>query len=107
MPPPETEPHSHWTFNNFIQTNRNSLIVGSDLAHDSSYNSSFYLYSLSQATTSLSFVPLRLHILHIDRYRKEFVTSFSANHCAARRFVTKQSHCLLKHAGPTVKMPGS
>jgi len=25
----------------------------------------------------------------------QFVNSFRANHCRARRFVTKQSHCLL------------
>src|SRR5829696_4702268 len=37
----------------------------------------------------------------------EFVTSFSANVSYERRFVTKQSHCLLKPPVSAAKMPRS
>ena len=36
--------------------------------------------------------------------RKQFVTSFSSNRRLVQRFVTKQSHCLLKHQISAAKM---
>jgi hypothetical protein len=91
------------------------------LPHDTRSNFAFYAELISQ--TAEGVISARAaEFFQIDRMlllvrlitpinitvgRKEFVTSFSANHCRETRFVTKQSHCQLKHATSLVKMPES
>jgi hypothetical protein len=68
---------------------------GDFLPHDAGYYSAFYFEPVSEIAARV--VAARLQILQIDSVRNLFVTSFNAARDCGSRFVTKQSHCQLKH----------